>query len=151
MPLLSFFLYLALLSLYPTVSRKRIAAPRKLLPLGLLLHSALFAPVASRTPLPGLFFLREPTSCSPRENFVFLSCPLPSPCPPFPAHHRPMCSRFFLSFPLFGRSTPGPSHREIMQRITEKSKQARRNLPGWDGRIRAPVYFLSCLFRVYRS
>lgn len=95
-----------------------------------------------RTPLPGLFFFtRTHFLLSARENFVFLSSPPPTPSPRASALSRASVSRaccsrvlsrsFSLSlFSPFLSFYPRPSHRQIMQRITEKSKQARRNLPG---------------------
>lgn len=88
--------------------------------------------------LPGLFFLREPLPALSLSfsfaNFVFLSCLfLHLPRPP----SRSLRSRFFpypffLSFsPFLVAPIPEPSH-GIMQHITEKSKQARRNSPGSD-------------------
>lgn len=97
-------------SLYPMVSRKRIAAPRKLLPLGLLLHSALFAPVASRTPLSGLFFLREPLPALRERTLFFFLVPVPpSFLSTFSAHRAaPSCTRgsFSQLLSLFGPFLP---------------------------------------------
>jgi len=73
--------------------------------------------------LPGLFFFLL------SANFVFLSCPSL-------ALRSRSLSRFFrsvfLSFPLFLLLYLGTQSRGIMQHITEKSKQARRNSPGSD-------------------
>lgn len=84
--------------------------------------------------LPGAFLFTRATSCSPRTLFFFLVPPSPSvhgPLPPPPAPSWFFRS-FFLSFPLFLLLHPGTRSRGIMQHITEKSKQARRNSPGSD-------------------
>lgn len=119
--LLSLFLFLS-------VARKRIAraASGKLLPLGLLLHSALFA----RGRATGAFLFTRATSCSPRTLFFFLVSPSPCISP------LALLPQLLSSFsPLFLLLYPGTRSRGIMQHITEKSKQARRNSPGSDRRI----------------
>lgn len=81
------------------------------LPLGLLLHSTR---LLATDELPGLFFLREPLPA--RTLFFFL---VPRPRPP-----RSSFLPFFLPFFSFlVVARPDPDH-GIMQRITEKSKQA---------------------------
>lgn len=78
------------------------------LPLGLLLHSTR---LPATDELPGLFFLREPL---PARTLFFFLVPRP----------RQFRSSFLSFFPsLSCCCSTGPGH-GIMQRITEKSKQA---------------------------
>lgn len=76
--------------------------------------------------LPGLFFLREPLPALRELCFSFLSLPRPASTV---APRGSSAASFFL-FPFSCCSTPGPGHGGIMQHITEKSKQARRNTSG---------------------
>lgn len=78
--------------------------------------------------LPGLFFLREPLPALRELCFSFLSLPRPLR----PRSRSRFFRSFFLSFPLFLLLHPETRSRRIMQHITEKSKQARRNSPGSD-------------------
>lgn len=116
---------------WPSFSHGREEQLGEELPLGLLLHSARSSP---RTSYRGLFFLREPLPA--RTLFFFLVPRLP-----------PSAGRFFLSFFLSlsccccpGRGPPPrpPRGRGIMQRITEKSKQANHHEIRPDYHSRAP-------------
>ena len=100
------------LHLPPSV-RKRGAQLTEELPLGLLLHSTR---LLATDELPGLFFLREPLPV--RTLFFFL---VPRPHPPRSSFLPFFLS--FLSFPFLVVARPDLDH-GIMQRITEKSKQA---------------------------
>lgn len=99
----------------------------------------------SRTSYRGLFFLREPLPALRELCFSFSSLPRPPSAvlfllPPAPSR---FFRSFFLSFPLFLLLHPGTRSRGIMQHITEKSKQARRNSPGSELPGFAPVAPLS--------
>lgn len=84
----------------------------------------------SRTSYQGFSFYASHFLLS--ANFVFLSCPSLTLHPRSPSR---FFRSFFLSFPLFLLLHPGTRSRGIMQHITEKSKQARRNSPGLDSRV----------------
>lgn len=127
----SFCFFIYFFSFFLFVSQERIAhaTPRMfLLPFGLLLHSALpFAPF-ELTELPRLFFLREPLPTLRRTLFFFL---VPLSYSLFFARYLlgRFFRAFFLSFSIFLFLHFRIQSRGIMQRITEKSKQAQQNSP----------------------
>lgn len=88
----------------------------------------------SRTSYRGLFFLREPLPALRELCFSFSSLPRPPSTVLFllPLLPRGSSAASFFPFPFSCCSIPGTRSRGIMQHITEKSKQARRNSPGSD-------------------